>query len=89
MNEIFADAFYFIAILNPQDQYHQAATEYTQHFFPPKSRYQPEAAGLAPAEHHLRTRGICKSWREAPWLVRAGGSPLSSPGSAGREKGWR
>ena len=31
MNEIFADAFYFIAILNPQDQYHQAATEYTRH----------------------------------------------------------
>lgn len=30
MNEIFADAFYFIAILNPQDQYHQAATEYTK-----------------------------------------------------------
>ncbi len=30
MNEVFADAFYYIALLNPADQFHSAAVQATR-----------------------------------------------------------
>ena len=31
MSEVFADAFYYIALLNPKDSFHRAAVEMTRH----------------------------------------------------------
>lgn len=32
MNTVFADTFYFIAIINPKDAAHQAATEFSKRY---------------------------------------------------------
>jgi len=43
MSEVFADSFYFIAILHPRDQFHAAAVEQSQH---------------RPGDHHFTQAGF-------------------------------
>ena len=56
MNEIFADAFYFIAILNPQDQYHKTATDYTRNLNHPLLTTHWVLVELADALHAPEVR---------------------------------
>ena len=82
MSHVFADAFYYFAILNPNDTAHDRALAYaTAHDDPVVTTawvLTELADGLAATGHRARSRGLRMAWVE--WRLR-GGRPVPTKDS--------